>query len=130
MCRGKKAFVILNKYPYNPGHLMIVPYRHVPTLELLDQEEGSELIVLTSRAVKALRDIYTPDGFNVGINIGRVAGAGIEQHIHVHVVPRWNGDSNFMPVIGNTKVLPETLEETYKSLVISQYVVKKSSIAD
>ncbi|BCS91989.1 hypothetical protein L3N51_00127 [Metallosphaera sp. J1] len=116
VCRGKRAFIILNKYPYNPGHLMVVPYRHVPSLELLDPEESSELIALTSKAVKSLRDVYTPDGFNVGINIGRVAGAGIEQHIHIHVVPRWNGDSNFMPVIGNTKVLPETLEETYKKL--------------
>ncbi|AEB94121.1 histidine triad (HIT) protein [Metallosphaera cuprina Ar-4] len=116
VCRSQKAFVILNKYPYNPGHIMIVPFRHVPSLELLENDEGLQLFRLTSIALKVLRDIYSPDGFNVGINIGRVAGAGIEQHVHVHIVPRWNGDSNFMPIIGHTKVLPETLDETYKKL--------------
>ncbi|MEM3213751.1 MAG: HIT domain-containing protein, partial [Metallosphaera sp.] len=89
---------------------------HVPSLELLENDEGLQLFRLTSIALKVLRDIYSPDGFNVGINIGRVAGAGIEQHVHVHIVPRWNGDSNFMPIIGHTKVLPETLDETYKKL--------------
>ncbi|QKR01013.1 HIT domain-containing protein [Metallosphaera tengchongensis] len=116
VCRGRKSFIILNKYPYNPGHLMVVPYRHLPSLELLEKDEAMEIFAFTSRALKVLREIYSPDGFNVGINIGRIAGAGIDQHVHVHVVPRWSGDANFMPVIGDTKVLPETLDETYKKL--------------
>ncbi|ARM75859.1 HIT family protein [Acidianus manzaensis] len=114
--RGKYSFVILNRFPYNPGHIMIVPYRHVSTLELLTNDEASEIFKLMKISLKAIRYIYSPDGFNVGINIGRVAGAGIESHVHVHIVPRWNGDANFMPIIANTKVLPESLEDTYNKL--------------
>lgn len=114
--RGKYAFIILNRFPYNPGHVMVVPYRHVPTIELLDSAEMVEVFNLVKISLKALREIYSPDGFNIGINIGRVAGAGIEAHVHVHIVPRWNGDANFMPIISNTKVLPEALEDTYNKL--------------
>lgn len=114
--RGKYSFIILNRFPYNPGHIMIVPYRHIPSIELLDANETVEIFNLIKLSLKILREIYSPDGFNVGINIGRVAGAGIESHVHVHIVPRWNGDANFMPVISNTKVLPEALEDTYNKL--------------
>lgn len=116
VCRGKNVFVILNKFPYNPGHVMIVPRRHVPSLELLGESEGAELFSVTSRTLRVLREVYSPDGFNVGVNIGRVAGAGIEQHVHIHIVPRWSGDANFMPVIAETKVLPESLQDTYKKI--------------
>jgi len=114
--RGKFNFVILNAYPYNPGHVMVVPYRHVSSIELLSDEEALELFSMVKRAIKILRKVYSPDGFNLGINIGRVAGAGIDQHVHVHIVPRWNGDVNFMPVIGGIKVLPELLEDTFNKL--------------
>ncbi|AWR97220.1 HIT domain-containing protein [Acidianus sulfidivorans JP7] len=114
--RGRYAFVILNRFPYNPGHLMIVPYRHVSTLELLEDHEISEIFKLSKISMKVIRSIYSPDGFNLGVNIGRVAGAGIESHVHVHIVPRWNGDANFMPIIANTKVLPESLGDTYKKI--------------
>jgi len=114
--RGKLSYIILNAFPYNPGHLMVVPYKHVPTLELLDYNEGLEIFQLTQLSLRALREVYNPDGFNIGVNIGRVAGAGIEAHVHIHIVPRWNGDTNFMPVIGNVKVIPEALEDTYTKL--------------
>ncbi|QGA54950.1 HIT domain-containing protein [Sulfolobus sp. E5-1-F] len=114
--RGKHAFIILNAFPYNTAHVMVVPYRHIPSIELLSNDEALDIFNLTSVAIKAIREIYTPDGFNIGVNIGRVAGAGIEAHMHVHIVPRWNGDSNFMPVIFNTKVMPETLGDTFKKL--------------
>ncbi|BCU70561.1 HIT family protein [Stygiolobus caldivivus] len=116
--RAKYNFVILNAYPYNPGHIMVVPYRHVSSLELLSEEESSEMFFIIKRSLKVLRKVYSPDGFNIGANIGRVAGAGIDQHVHVHIVPRWNGDANFMPVIGNIKVLPELLEDTYNKLYV------------
>lgn len=95
---------------------MVVPYRHVSSIELLSNEEALELFSMVKRAIKILRKVYSPDGFNLGINIGRVAGAGIDQHVHVHIVPRWNGDVNFMPVIGGIKVLPELLEDTFNKL--------------
>lgn len=114
--RGKFSYIILNAFPYNPAHLMIVPYKHVSSIEMLDSNEFLEISQLLKISIKAIRRVYSPDGFNIGINIGRVAGAGIDQHVHVHVVPRWNGDANFMPVIGGIKVLPEMLEDTYNKL--------------
>ncbi|AWR94481.1 HIT family protein [Acidianus brierleyi] len=114
--RGSKSYIILNKFPYNPGHLMVVPYRHLSSIELLDDEEYKEIFYLVKKSLSALRKLYSPDGFNVGINIGRSAGAGIESHVHVHIVPRWNGDANFMPIISNTKVISDTLDNTYIKL--------------
>jgi len=116
LTRRARAFVILNRYPYNPGHLMVAPFRHVGDLAELEDQELTETVVLVRESVRALRDEWEPNGFNVGMNLGRVAGAGVPGHLHWHVVPRWHGDSNFMPVIGQTKVLPELLEETYRKL--------------
>jgi ATP adenylyltransferase len=113
---GVTSYVILNKYPYNNGHLMAVPYRHVDSLGGLLSEELQELAVLTQRSEVALLEAYQPQGINVGINLGRAAGAGILEHIHIHAVPRWTGDSNFMTAIGETRVLPEDLESTAKKL--------------
>jgi ATP adenylyltransferase len=114
--RGDAAFVTLAKYPYNPGHLLVLPVRHTGDLEDLAAEEGAEIHVLLQRSVRALREASAPDGFNVGLNLGRVAGAGIPGHLHWHVVPRWGGDTNFMPVVGETRVLPQLLSETYERL--------------
>jgi len=116
LARGELAFVILNAYPYNPGHLMVASNRHVGDLEELTPEEMADAGALLRRSIRALRESSNPDGFNVGMNLGRVAGAGIPGHLHWHVVPRWNGDTNFMPVVGETKVLPELLSETYGRL--------------
>jgi ATP adenylyltransferase len=114
--RGAKTFVILNAFPYNSGHLMVAPLRHVgETSELLD-DEAHELMDVTLASVELVRDALSPHGFNVGMNLGRVAGAGVPGHVHVHVVPRWGGDTNFMPVVGETKVLPEMLADTEKKL--------------
>lgn len=115
--RARWAFAILNAYPYNPGHLMMVPYRHVASIDDLTLEELHELADLCQRGVRALRAASGPHAFNIGMNIGGVAGAGIADHLHQHVVPRWGGDTNFMPVIGQTRVLPELLEETYDRLL-------------
>ncbi|HEY1291870.1 MAG TPA: HIT domain-containing protein [Chloroflexota bacterium] len=114
--RAASVFVLLNLYPYNSGHLMVAPYAHTGDLPGLDASVASELMHVTQRAVDALRRVYTPDGFNVGMNLGKSAGAGVPDHLHVHVVPRWNGDTNFMPVVGETKVLPESLAQTYARL--------------
>ncbi|USG99921.1 HIT domain-containing protein [Thermococcus argininiproducens] len=114
--KGKNAFIIMNNYPYNPGHVMIAPYRHVGKWEDLTDEELLEIMKLSQLIIKALKKAMNPDGFNMGVNLGRVAGAGIDDHVHLHVVPRWNGDTNFMPVLTNTKVIPESLEEAYKEL--------------
>ena len=114
--RGPVAFVILNAYPYNPGHLMVVPYRHVSDFQELSTDEIHEMAGLCQRGVRALKSSSGPQGFNIGINVGAAAGAGIADHIHQHVVPRWGGDTNFMPVIGQTRVLPELLEETFDRL--------------
>jgi ATP adenylyltransferase len=114
--RGEKNFVILNSYPYNPGHLMVAPYRHVASLEGLTDEELHEHFEIVSRSLKVLRRVFNPAGFNIGINMGRVAGAGIDDHIHTHIVPRWPGDTNFMPVIADVRVVPEALAETYEKL--------------
>ncbi len=110
------AYVVLNRYPYNPGHLMIVPFRHVGDPEDVTPAEASEMHELLRRSLRALRDEDDPHGFNIGMNLGRVAGAGIPEHLHWHVVPRWNGDTNFMPVVGHTRVLPELLEESRRRL--------------
>jgi ATP adenylyltransferase len=112
--RGQLSFVILNRYPYTSGHLMIVPFAHSPSLEALSAPTRSELMELVSHSTSVLRAIYQPDGFNIGANIGSAAGAGIADHVHLHVVPRWTGDTNFMSTLGNTRVLPETLEDTYR----------------
>jgi ATP adenylyltransferase len=116
LSRSRAAFLILNAYPYALGHLMAVTNRHVASPEELDAGESLELWQATQRAVAALRAVYRPEGFNVGANIGRVAGAGVEGHLHLHVVPRWAGDTNFMPVVGAVKVMPESLEETFRRL--------------
>jgi ATP adenylyltransferase len=113
---GSTCFVILNLYPYNSGHLMIVPKRHVGTLAALDGVELAELGILTRRAEMALTEVYQPQGLNVGMNLGRPAGAGVLDHLHVHVVPRWTGDTNFMSVVGNVRVLPEELPRTAERL--------------
>jgi ATP adenylyltransferase len=110
--RGRTCFVILNLYPYNNGHLMVVPNRHVATLADADLVELAELMALTRHAEIALTEAYRPQGLNVGMNLGRPAGAGIADHLHVHVVPRWSGDTNFMSVVGNVRVLPEELAAT------------------
>ena len=110
------TFVILNKYPYNNGHVMVVPIRHVPSLSALTAEEQAELMRLTRHAEMALTDAYAPQGINIGINLGRPAGAGVLDHLHVHLVPRWNGDTNFMTVVGNVRVLPEDLNDSAKRL--------------
>ena len=114
--RGDKNFVMLNSYPYNPGHLMITPYRHIANLEELTDEERNEHFKIVSRSIKMLRQVFNPAGFNIGINVGRVAGAGIDDHFHTHIVPRWQGDTNFMPVISDIRVIPEALAETYEKL--------------
>jgi ATP adenylyltransferase len=114
--RGDRAFLILNAFPYASGHLMAVILRHVAALEDATADELLECMTLIQRAVRALQVAYKPDGFNVGANQGRAAGAGVVGHLHLHVVPRWNGDANFMPVIGETKVLPEALDTTYDRL--------------
>lgn len=114
--RAELGFLILNRYPYNTGHLMVVPNRHLARLDALTKEEADTLMQLTILAVRGLEHMAGPQGFNIGMNLGRAAGAGIEDHLHMHVVPRWISDTNFMPVIGDTKVLPEHLEETYDRL--------------
>jgi ATP adenylyltransferase len=114
--RGKHAFVILNRFPYNNGHLMIVPYRHTGELSDLSPAERIEIFDLIDASRSALKKVMKPHGFNVGMNLGRTAGAGIAEHLHVHLVPRWDGDTNFMPVLGHTKVVSEGLEETWDKL--------------
>ncbi|MFM8418907.1 MAG: HIT family protein, partial [Verrucomicrobiota bacterium] len=110
--RGRTCYAVLNTYPYNGGHLMVVPYRQVPGLEGLSDEELLEVMRMVRDCQAALREVMRPHGFNIGINLGSVAGAGIVEHLHVHVVPRWNGDANFMPVIAQTSVVPEALRDT------------------
>jgi len=114
--RGELAFVILNSFPYNPGHLMVAPFRHVGDFRALEPAELADTDALIGRSIGVLEDEMQPHGYNLGMNLGRVAGAGIPDHLHWHVVPRWNGDTNFMPVVGQTRVLPELLEETYRRL--------------
>lgn len=114
--RATQSFVILNRYPYNNGHLMVVPFEHVPSIEDLAPDARQELMELVNQSIGMLRSIYHPDAFNLGANIGAAAGAGVESHVHIHIVPRWNGDTNFMSVVGETRVLPEEMAETYRNL--------------
>ncbi|TAN44667.1 MAG: HIT domain-containing protein [Nitrospirae bacterium] len=114
--RGKEAFIIMNKYPYNNGHLMVVPYFHTSGLQDLKESALSEMMLLTQYATACVKKAFNPEGFNVGINIGGVAGAGIKEHIHIHIVPRWAGDSNFMAVTAELRVIPEHILETYDKL--------------
>jgi len=114
--RGRSAFVLMNRYPYTTGHLMVAPYRHVAAMSDLTEEEACEVMSLLAWSERVLAKAINPDGFNVGINIGKCAGAGVPGHIHVHVVPRWEGDTNFMPVVSETRVLPEILTDTYRKI--------------
>jgi len=114
--RGERCFVILNLFPYTNGHLMVAPYEHVGSLPELCAETIAEMMALAQRAMTILEDVYSPHGYNVGFNQGRVAGAGVEHHIHMHVVPRWGGDTNFMPVLADTRVMPQSLEQSYEAL--------------
>jgi ATP adenylyltransferase len=116
VARGARAFVILNRYPYTSGHLMVVPFDHVPTLEALQPETRAEMMELATHAVGALRLVYHPEAFNLGINIGTAAGAGIADHVHFHVVPRWIGDTNFMSTVGDARVIPEDLPATWERI--------------
>jgi ATP adenylyltransferase len=114
--RGKFCFVILNRYPYTSGHLMIAPYQHVSRLTAADEATTAEMMCLVRTAETVLQEAYSPDGLNLGMNLGEAAGAGIEQHIHMHVLPRWKGDANFMTSVGITRIIPETLEDTYRKV--------------
>ena len=115
--QGTSCYVIMNLYPYNTGHLMITPYEHTADLPGLESATAGELFDLTRKAVRILQKALGPHGFNSGMNLGRTAGAGIDEHLHMHVVPRWNGDANFMPIVGGTKLVPEALEQTYGKLL-------------
>jgi ATP adenylyltransferase len=114
--RGTSAFVLMNIYPYNNGHLMIAPYAHVPSLTELLPAQLTEVFLLTQLCETVLRHTFQPEGFNIGINLGKVAGAGIETHLHVHIVPRWNGDTNYMTAISHVRVIPQALEQAYQQL--------------
>jgi len=117
--RGKLAFIILNLYPYTSGHIMVAPMAHQPSLEFLDPDSRAEMMELVSQSIVVLKKIYKPQAFNVGANIGEAAGAGEPGHVHLHIVPRWAGDTNFMSTLGETRVLPEALEQTYKRIKAS-----------
>ena len=114
--RGQNNFLILNTFPYNPGHLMVAPYRHIANLQDLKDEEVKEHFDIVKKSIGLLLETLNPAGFNIGLNVGKVAGAGIEDHLHTHIVPRWQGDTNFMPVLSNTRVVSEALTATYKKL--------------
>lgn len=116
LTRGERVFVIMNAFPYNPGHLMVAPYRHEGEYNLLEEGEFLEMHRYGQKCVEVLKKAMNPQGFNMGINIGKIAGAGFAGHVHLHIVPRWNGDTNFMPVVGETKVLPQALHETWEKL--------------
>lgn len=116
IARDRTCFALLNRYPYVGGHLMIVPYKQVPDFDGLTDEEVSDMMKLMRRCQKALKQVMRPDGFNIGVNLGKCAGAGILEHLHIHVVPRWNGDTNFMPVLANNSVVPEALKDVAAKL--------------
>lgn len=117
--RSSLAYLMMNLYPYNNGHLMAIPYRHVSGLDELTVEESTEIMALANRAIAALRRLMRPEGFNVGVNMGKIAGAGIADHVHMHIVPRWAGDTNFMPVLADVRLIPELIEQTYQGLLDS-----------
>ncbi len=127
LLRGEKSFIILNKYPYNNGHLMVVPYDHTSDCATLSDAVALEMWRLINRCKEVLKKAVHPDGFNIGMNIGRTAGAGIDQHVHMHIVPRWNGDTNFMPVLGETRVVSQGIFESYDML--KPYFDEAGSIA-
>jgi ATP adenylyltransferase len=114
--RGKTCYIILNAFPYTNGHLMVVPFAHEDQLQKLDGETATEMMALTQKSESVLRELYSPEGINLGMNIGRAAGAGVAGHVHMHVLPRWTADANFMSVVGETRVLPEDLATTYKRM--------------
>ncbi len=114
--RGDKNFIILNSYPYNPGHLLVASYRHIGSLEELTEQERNEHFEMVSRSIRVLKEAFSPGGFNIGANIGKVAGTGIDDHFHSHIVPRWQGDTNYVPVLADVRVVPQALAETYKIL--------------
>ncbi len=114
--RGERCFVLLNLFPYTNGHLMVAPYEHIGALQDLDAETVAEMMALAQAAMRRLEQAYSPHGYNVGFNQGRIAGAGFENHIHMHVVPRWGGDTNFMPVLADTRVMPQTPQQSYEAL--------------
>ncbi len=116
VARARQAFAVLNLYPYNNGHLMVAPYTHLSRLEDLPPEVAADVMALSQRAIRVLKAAFAPDGFNLGINLGKVAGAGLADHVHQHVVPRWNGDTNFMPVLAEVKVLPEHMQRSYQKV--------------
>jgi ATP adenylyltransferase len=113
---GSLTMVMMNRFPYINGHLLVAPFQHVPGLEYLSNEETMDLLMMVRRSIDILKKIMNPEGFNVGLNVGRAAGAGIEEHLHFHIVPRWNGDTNYMTVLGEIRVIPEHIKETYKKL--------------
>ena len=115
--KGPLCFVLMNLYPYNSGHVMVSPYRHLACITLFDEAETRELNTLVRRSIEIIREVHAPDGVNVGLNLGKAAGAGIDEHVHTHIVPRWTGDTNFMPVLGETKVHPEHLQATYEKFL-------------
>lgn len=115
--RGKSSFVIMNIYPYNNAHLMVSPYKHISSISKLEREDLIDLTLITQTSLQILENALNPGGFNVGINIGKTAGAGFADHVHIHIVPRWNSDTNFMPVLSETKVMPEHLNSTYEKLI-------------
>jgi ATP adenylyltransferase len=127
--RSSNSFMIMNKYPYNPGHLMVAPYRHVANLDELNDDELIDIMNLVRLSIRILKEAMRPDGFNIGMNVGKAAGAGFEGHIHIHIVPRWIGDANFMPIVSNTKVISEALSSTYDELkrVLDDLIAKSKS---
>jgi len=115
--RGKLSFVMMNLYPYNNGHLMVSPYKHIPSISKMEKEDLFYLNLLTQASIQVLEKAFKPEGFNIGANIGKAAGAGFAEHVHIHIVPRWSGDTNFMPVLSETKVMPEHLDSVYERLL-------------
>ena len=115
---GTLSMVVMNRYPYNNGHLLVAPVRHVSSLELLSNDERLDLLEKVSRSIQILKQVMSPEGFNVGLNLGRIAGAGMEEHMHFHIVPRWSGDTNYMTVVGAVRVIPEHIRETYETLLL------------
>lgn len=116
LLRDRSCFALMNLFPYNAGHLMVAPYQHTAELHDLTEQELADLMLLTRRCKQLLDAVLRPEGFNIGLNLGRAAGAGIEEHLHLHIVPRWNGDTNFMPVLGETRVIPDALQPMYRRL--------------